>query len=144
DRNTLKATDRLILILEDDLDFARILLELVRERKFKGVVATRGNVGLSYARHYRPEAILLDMKLPVMDGDEILKQLKSDPDLRHIPVQVISGFDKRTETLTLGAFDFLQKPASRGDLMMAFDRIESFVNKKLKKLLIIEDNTTQN
>lgn len=144
DRNSLKANERLILILEDDLEFARILLELVRERKFKGVVATRGNVGLSYARHYRPEAILLDMKLPVMDGDEILKQLKSDPDLRHIPVQVISGFDKRTETLTLGAFDFLQKPASRNDLLMAFDRIESFVSKKLKKLLIIEDNTTQN
>ena len=103
----------MILIMEDDLEFSRILLDFVRERNYKGIVAAQGNTGLSYARHYKPDAILLDMKLPVMDGAEVLKHLKNDPDLRHIPVQVISGYDRRKEGMELGAFDFIRKPIGK-------------------------------
>ena len=84
------------------------------------------------------------MKLPVMDGAEVLKHLKNDPDLRHIPVQIISGYDRRKEGMELGAFDFIGKPVVSEDLKMAFDKIEDFVNRKLKKLLIVEDNEQQN
>lgn len=144
DRYNIHENDKVILIMEDDTEFSQVLLDFVRERNYKGIVAAQGNTGLSYARHYKPDAILLDMKLPVMEGTEVLKHLKNDPDLRHIPVQIISGYDKRKEGLELGAFDFIQKPVTKDDLKNAFDKIEDFVSKKLKKLLIVEDNDLQN
>lgn len=144
DRYGIHENDKVILIMEDDIEFSRILLSFVRERHYKGIVAAQGNTGLSYARYYKPDAILLDMKLPVMDGAEVLKHLKNDPDLRHVPVQVISGYDRRKEGMELGAFDFIRKPVDKTDLKNAFDKIEDFVNKKLKKLLIVEDNEQQN
>jgi len=130
--------------MEDDPDFAQVLLAFARERLYKGIIASEGNTGLSYARFYKPDAILLDLKLPVMDGADVLKQLKTDPDLRHIPVMIISGYDRKKESMELGAFDFMKKPVSKDDLQNAFTKIENFVNKKLKKLLIVEDNQQQN
>jgi CheY-like chemotaxis protein/signal transduction histidine kinase/CHASE3 domain sensor protein len=144
DRYDIHENDKIILIMEDDPEFSKVLLDFVRERNYKGIVAAQGNTGLSYARHYKPDAILLDMKLPVMDGAEVLKHLKNDPDLRHVPVQIISGYDMRKEGMELGAFDFLRKPIRTEDLKNVFDKIEDFVNKKLKKLLIVEDNEQQN
>jgi len=139
DRHNLTENDKLILIMEDDIEFSKIILDFVRERNYKGIIATQGNIGLSYARHHKPDAIILDMKLPVMDGTEVLKHLKNDPDLRHIPVQIISGYDKRKEGMELGAFDFIRKPITHNDLKNTFDKIEDFINKKLKKLLIVEE-----
>jgi len=144
DRETIGENDRVVLIIEDDVDFARILLHISRDRGCKGIVARQGNTGLSLARFYKPDAILMDMKLPVMDGADVLRQLKNDPGLRHIPVQVLSGDDRRKEGLDLGAFDFLQKPVSLADLRRAFTRMEEFSEKKLKKLLLVEDNEQQN
>ena len=144
DRYTIKENDRIILIIEDDSAFAGLLLEFFRERDYKGIIAYQGNAGLSLARYYRPDAIILDMHLPVMDGSEVLKQLKNDPDLRHIPVQIFSGYDRRKESLELGAFDFIQKPVTRTAMQQAVDKIEDFIRKKLKKLLIVEDNRQQN
>ena len=144
DRFSIRENDKVVLILEDDDTFAKMLLNFVRERGYKGIVAYFGNSGLSLARHYKPDAVILDMKLPVMDGSEVLKHLKNDPELRHIPVQIISGYDRRKEGLDLGAFDFLRKPVDIKDLQSVFDRIEEFINKSLKKLLIVEDNKEQN
>jgi CheY-like chemotaxis protein/CHASE3 domain sensor protein/putative methionine-R-sulfoxide reductase with GAF domain len=144
DRYNLQGNEKIVLIMEDDRDYAQVLLSFVRERQYKGVIAHEGNTGLSYARFYKPDAILLDMKLPIMDGAEVLKQLKSDPDLRHIPVMIVSGYDRKKEGLELGAFDFMQKPVSKIDLQRAFIKIEDFINKILKKLLIVEDNEGQN
>lgn len=144
DRFTIKESDRIVLIVEDDLLFAEVLLQFVREKGYKGILAHQGNVALSLARHYHPDAIILDMKLPVMQGTEVLKHLKNDPNLRHIPVQIISGYDHRKEGFELGAFDFIKKPISKNDLNSSFGRIEEFINRKLKKLLIVEDNRQQN
>ncbi len=144
DRNDIIESDRVILIIEDDEKFCKILLDFIHDRRYKGVIATQGNAAISYARHYKPDAILLDMKLPGMDGTEILKQLKSNPDLRHIPVQIISAYDQKKEGLELGAFDYIMKPVSTQDLQDVFEKIERFSNKKLKKLLIVEDNEQQN
>ena len=143
DRNTLNANDKIVLIIEDDLEFSKILLDFVRERNYKGIVAAQGNAGLSFARFYRPDAILLDMGLPLMNGDEILKLLKSSPDLRHIPVQIITGGDHKKVSLGLGAFSFLAKPVQQIDLQRAFDNIEGFMTKKVKRLLLVEDNDLQ-
>ena len=144
DRYSIGENDKTMLIMEDDKEFAQVLLSFGRERNYKGIIAYEGTTGLSYARYYKPDAIVLDMKLPIMDGADVLKQLKADPELRHIPVQIISGYDMKKEGLELGAFDFMQKPISKNDLESAFIRIEDFINKKLKKLLIVEDNKGQN
>jgi CheY-like chemotaxis protein/CHASE3 domain sensor protein len=144
DRNNIQANDKIILIIEDEEHFAKILLEFVHERNCKGIIALQGGTGLSFARHYKPAAIFLDMKLPVMSGEDILKQIKNDPDLRHIPIQVISAFDRKKIGMQLGAFDYLIKPITTTDLKNAFNRIEMFASKRMKKLLVIEDNEQQN
>lgn len=144
DRYGITENDKVVLVMEDDEQFAQVILEFIRDRGYKGIIAGQGNVGLSLARYYRPDAIMLDMKMPVMDGIEVLKQLKNDPGLRHVPVQIISGFDHRKESLELGAFGFLKKPISKEEMQQSFDRIEEFVRKKLKKLLIVEDDKAQN
>lgn len=144
DQHLLTEGDRKILIMEDDVEFSKILLDFVHERSYKGIIAHQGNIGLSYARHYQPDAIILDMKLPVVDGAEVLKKLKSDPDLRHIPVQIISGYDFRKSGLELGAIDFISKPVSREAFWKALDKVEHFVSRKPKKLLIIEDDVKHN
>ena len=144
DRYQVQENDKVMLIIEDDGQFARLLLDFVREKGYKGILAHQGTTGLSLARYYRPDAIILDMHLPVMDGAEVLRHLKNDPALRHIPVQVISGYDRRKEGFELGAFDFIRKPLNRQDLHDAFGRREEFITRKLKKLLIVEDNRQQN
>jgi CheY-like chemotaxis protein/HAMP domain-containing protein len=144
DRNAIHENDKTVLIMEDDIDFGKLILGFIRDRGYKGIVAQQGNTGLSYARHYKPDAIILDMKLPIMDGAEVLRQLKNDPALRHIPVQIISGYDRRKEGLELGAIDYVRKPISFEAFQKAFDRIEDFISRKLKKLLIVEDNELQN
>lgn len=144
DRHTITEHDRVILIIEDDERFAQLLLDLIRKKNYKGIIAHQGNTGLSFARHYKPDCIILDMKLAEMDGSEVLKKMKNDPELRHIPVQIISGYDRRKEGMDLGAFDFIQKPVTQADINAAIDRMQEFTNKKLKKLLIVEDNREQN
>jgi CheY-like chemotaxis protein len=144
DRFNITGNDKVILIVEDDETFAQTLLNFIRSRNYKGIISHQGNTALSYARHYKPDAIMLDIQLPVMDGVEILKHLKNDPELRHIPVQIISGHDKRREGYELGAFDYIKKPITLPALQNAFDKVERFIQKKLKKLLIVEDNESQN
>jgi signal transduction histidine kinase/DNA-binding response OmpR family regulator/CHASE3 domain sensor protein len=144
DRYKIKENDRVVLIIEDDEQFASVLLDLVRERHYKGIVAREGIAGITIARHYKPDAIVLDLMLPIMSGADVLKHLKNDPDLRHIPVQIISAMDQRKDVLDAGAFDFIQKPVSSVDLRKAFEKIENFSTKKVKRLLIVEDNEMQN
>lgn len=144
DRDDLKRDSRTILILEDDKEFAQVILDFVRQRNYKGIIAYQGNTGLNYARAYKPDAIILDMKLPIIDGEEVLRQLKNDPDLRHIPIQIISGYSKQKEAMQLGAFDFIKKPVSRDELQHAFDRLEDFANRTHKRLLVVENNREEN
>ncbi len=144
DRDDLRENNRLILIMEDDKYFAQVILAFVRERNYKGIIAHQGNTGINYARHYKPDAILLDMKLPIIDGEEVIRQLKSDPQLRHIPIQVISGYSLKKETMKLGAFDFIKKPVKKEDLQKVFERLEEFANRQYKRLLIIENNPEEN
>lgn len=144
DREIIHESDKVVLIIEDDEVFANVLLDFVRTRGYKGIAVSQGSAGISYARHYTPDAILLDLNLPVMDGIQVLKQIKNDPDLRHIPVQIISGYNQRKEGMELGAFDYVNKPITTETLQQSFDKIESFISRKLKKLLIIEDNELQN
>ncbi|HKP73550.1 MAG TPA: response regulator, partial [Pyrinomonadaceae bacterium] len=143
DRNSIFDGERVVLIVEDDLNFARILLDLAREKNFKGVVATRGDAALALARKYKPDAITLDIKLPDRDGWTVLDRLKHDPNTSHIPVHIISGEEQRQRALHLGAITHLQKPVSREDLASAFDQIAAFAERRMRRLLVVEDDEAQ-
>jgi len=99
DRDEIQQGDRVVLIVEDDAELARTELEVARERGFKGIVAQRGDSGLALAHEFKPDAIILDMKLPVMDGWTVLDHLKHHPETRHIPVHIVSAGDGRQNAL---------------------------------------------
>jgi HAMP domain-containing protein/CheY-like chemotaxis protein len=143
DRAVLDAGDRVVLIVEDDADFARTILEIARERGFKGLVALRGDTGLALAQEYRPDAIVLDMQLPVVDGWALLERLKRDPGTRHIPVHIVSGADGRQNALRAGAVAFLEKPATKERLDETFAEIASFIDRGVARLLVVEDDKAQ-
>jgi HAMP domain-containing protein/signal transduction histidine kinase/CheY-like chemotaxis protein len=140
DRNKIGAGDAVLLIIEDDPHYARILLGLARDKGFKGIVATRGSMGLSLARQFNPTAISLDIFLPDMLGWTVLNQLKLDPTTRHIPVQIVSLEEERHHGLSHGAFAYLVKEPTTESLITAFDRIKSFTAPRTKRLLIVEDS----
>jgi len=139
ERPAFKSNDRVVLIIEDDLDFARILLDISRQGKFKGMLAPDGETGLEMARRYNPSAIVLDIQMPGIDGWEVLDELKRNPRTRHIPVLLVSGADPRMG-MAMGAIAYVEKPASADDLASAFKKISSFIDRPTKQLLIIEDD----
>jgi hypothetical protein len=143
DRDDIQEGDRVVLIVEDDADLARTELEIARDRGFKGIVALRGDSGLALAHEFKPDAIILDLKLPVMDGWTVLDHLKHHPETRHIPVHIVSGGDGRTSALRAGAVAFLEKPVSKEGLVAAFGDIETFIARGVKNLLVVEDDEGQ-
>ncbi|MEG3908474.1 HAMP domain-containing protein [Microcoleus sp. w2-18bC1] len=143
DRENIETDDRVLLIIEDDVNFARILLDMAQEQGFKGLVALRSDIGLAMAREFKPTAIMLDLNLPVMDGWTVLDRLKHDPSTRHIPVHIVSVEEGRQRSLQLGAIAYLQKPVSREALSKALTDIKGFVERPVKNLLVVEDDETQ-
>ncbi|MBC8029259.1 MAG: HAMP domain-containing protein [Pyrinomonadaceae bacterium] len=143
DRNEIQSGDRIVLIVEDDVSFAGILLDLAREKGFKGLVATGGTLALALARKYKPAAITLDIRLPDRDGWTVLDRLKHDPATSHIPVHIITVEEERQRALKQGAFDHVQKPVSHEDLGKAFDEIKTFAERSVKRLLVVEDDDVQ-
>jgi HAMP domain-containing protein/signal transduction histidine kinase/DNA-binding response OmpR family regulator len=140
DRDEIDEGDQVMLIVDDDPHYARVLLGLARDKGFKGIVASRGQTALLLARQYLPTAITLDVFLPDMLGWTVLSNLKLDPATRHIPVQMLSVEDERQHGLSHGAFSYLVKPGTTEDLENAFDRIKSYVVPHKKRLLVVEDN----
>jgi CheY-like chemotaxis protein/signal transduction histidine kinase/HAMP domain-containing protein len=140
DRDAINEGDAVLLIIEDDPHYARILLGLARDKGFKGIVATRGAMGLSLARQYHPAAISLDIFLPDMLGWTVLNNLKLDPSTRHIPVQVITLEEERQHGLSHGAFSYLVKSPTTEGLEAAFERLRDYTAARTKRLLVVEDN----
>ncbi len=143
DRADIAPGDRVVLIVEDDADFARTVLGIARERGFKGLVALRGDSGLALAHELKPDAIILDLQLPVIDGTALLEQLKNHPDTRHIPVHIVSSGDGRHDALRAGAVAFLEKPVTKEGLDEVFGEISSFIDRGAKRLLVVEDDEQQ-
>ncbi|HEX3227053.1 MAG TPA: response regulator, partial [Gaiellaceae bacterium] len=144
DREDVQEGDRVVLVIEDDVTFARTVLDTSRERGFKGIVALRGDVGLALAHEYRPDAIVLDMQLPVMDGWDVLEHLKRHPATRHIPVHIVSAIDgDRTSVLRAGAVAYLEKPLEKEGLDSMLGEISSFIERDVRRLLVVEDDDTE-
>ncbi|MEX0714821.1 MAG: response regulator [Pirellulales bacterium] len=143
DRHIIQPKDRVLLIVEDDRKFAQILLEMARERSFKGVIAHNGEEGLAMAHRLTPDAVILDIQLPDMKGWAVLDRLKHDPRTRHIPVEIMSIADEVNRGLKLGALACIPKPVSKDALAEALGGIHAFLDRRVKKLLVVEDDQSQ-
>jgi HAMP domain-containing protein/signal transduction histidine kinase/DNA-binding response OmpR family regulator len=143
DRDSVAPGDSVVLIVEDDPHFARIMMAAANDKGFKVLVATRGAEALALAREHHPTAISLDIFLPDMLGWTVLSQLKQDPTTRHIPVQIVTLDEDRHHGLARGAFSFVQKPASTEGLQEAFARIKGYASPRRKRLLLVEDDEAE-
>jgi CheY-like chemotaxis protein len=112
-----------VLIVEDDVTFASILLDLAREAGLKGVISTAGSGTVAMARKLRPDAISLDLGLDDINGFVLLDLLKHDPETRDIPIHVISGVEELTSVTEMGAFGVTEKPANHLELAQVFARM---------------------
>jgi HAMP domain-containing protein/signal transduction histidine kinase/DNA-binding response OmpR family regulator len=140
DRELIQPGDTSLLIVEDDVHYARILSDLARNKGFKVLVASKGAEGLALAREYHPTAVSLDVFLPDMLGWTVLNHLKQDPATRHIPVQLLTMDEDRQHGLARGAFSFVTKPITQEGLQIALDRIKDYAAPRRKRLLVVEDD----
>jgi signal transduction histidine kinase/CheY-like chemotaxis protein/CHASE3 domain sensor protein len=140
DRDAIISEDKVILIVEDDIHFAKALLKYARMNQYKGVVVVRGDHALSAAVQYHPQAILLDVQLPVKDGWQVMDELKSNASTRHIPVHMMSVLQLERESLMKGAIDFINKPMALDKLTDVFEKIEEALQRSPQKVLIVENN----
>jgi HAMP domain-containing protein/CheY-like chemotaxis protein/signal transduction histidine kinase len=143
DRDQVSPGDPTLLIVEDDPHYARILVDLARDKGLKTLVAGRGIDALTLARQYRPTAVSLDLFLPDMLGWTVLSQLKQDPETRHIPVQIVSLDEDRQHGLARGAFGFITKPTTKEGLDAAISRLKAYAAPRRKRLLVVEDNAAE-
>ncbi|MCR5879731.1 HAMP domain-containing protein [Phenylobacterium sp. J367] len=137
DRDSVRSGDSVVLIVEDDPRFASILLSLVHESGFKGVVTGEGAAAPSLARRFGPDAIMLDIGLPDMDGLALLDLLKRTPETRHIPVHVISADDQKGLGLSMGAFGFTHKPVEREVVVSTLQGVKTFVEKAERRIVLV-------
>jgi len=143
DRENLQPDDAVLLIVEDDPHYARVLCDLARDKGFKVLVALRGAEALALAREFHPTAVSLDVFLPDMLGWTVLNHLKQDPATRHIPVQMLTLDEDRQHGLARGAFAFVTKPTSHEEIESALARIKEYSAPRRKRLLIVEDNPAE-
>lgn len=143
DREKLSGDRRIILIVEDDVPFARIVVDLAHELGFQCLVATTAEEALAVAAQYRPSAVVLDVGLPDHSGLSVLDRLKRDARTRHVPVHVVSAGDHAQTALSLGAVGYLLKPVQREQLAHAFQQLETRLEQRLRRVLIVEDDPVQ-
>ena len=143
DRLAIEPGDSILLIVEDDPHYARVMVDLAREKGFKVLVAVRGADALELAKQYQPTAVSLDVFLPDMLGWTVLSQLKQNPLTRHIPVQIITMDEDRQHGLARGAFSFVTKPTSMAGVSAALSRIKEYAKPRRKRLLVVEDDKAE-
>ena len=143
DREQITPADRVLLIVEDDPAFARIMHDRAHLQGFKTIVCSRGAPVLDLARRFQPAAITLDMRLPDTSGWILLDRLKHHVETRHIPVQIISVDSTAERGRRLGALAWLEKPANPEELDDTLGSIKSFVELPVKRVLIREDDSEE-
>ncbi len=143
DRDAIEPGQRTVLLIEDDEGFACGLRDLARERGFRCIAAGDGESGLSLAFHHRPDAIILDIGLPGMDGYAVLERLKDDPRTRPVPVHVVSAAVDEKRAIYGGAVAAMEKPVDRGQLDAALSELEAFIERSDRRLLLVEDDAIE-
>ncbi len=143
DRAAIQTGDLVLLIVEDDKQFSRILADFARDKGFKILLAQTAESGIELAQRYKPSAITLDLLLPDNDGWIVLDRIKHNPETQHIPVHVISVDEQRERSMKSGAVSYLQKPVTPESIERALEHTIDFVNRPLKNLLVVEDDANQ-
>ncbi len=143
DRGGFPFSERSVLVIEDEPQFAGILRDLAHELKYSCLIAHNADHGFDTAVQYRPDAILLDMRLPDHSGLTVLERLKENPITRHIPVHIVSVEDRKEAALQMGAIGYATKPTTREDLKEVFSRLEAKLAQKVKRILLVEDDARQ-
>jgi HAMP domain-containing protein/CheY-like chemotaxis protein/signal transduction histidine kinase len=143
DRLEIEPGDSILLVVEDDPHYARVIMDLARDKGFKVLVAARGTDALNLAQQFQPSAVSLDVFLPDMLGWTVLNQLKQNPLTRHIPVQIITLDEDRQHALSRGAFSFVTKPTTTEGVDEALSRIKEYAQARRRRLLVVEDNPSE-
>lgn len=143
DRENLQHANRIVLVIEDDATFAKILYDIAHEMQYSCLVAHSAAQGLRLAREFKPQAILLDIRLPDASGLSVLQQLKEEPDTRHIPVHAVSAANHQDAALQLGAIGYATKPKTREELKEVFFKLEEKYTQQIKRVLLVEDDARQ-
>jgi len=137
---SLVSQNNTILVIEDDPIFAETLRKTVHHKGCQCLIATTGEEGLKLARIHQPNAVLLDINLPDIDGREVFATLKKEEKTAHIPSYFISAHNAQRDTLAKGAIGYLTKPVNQGQLNEAMDQIRSLAIFPLKTVLVVEDD----
>jgi CheY-like chemotaxis protein len=143
DRGNIQSGDQTILIIDDDLQFAKQLVDMAWERQFKVLYAPTGDAGFSMADNYMPSAILMDVELPAVNGWQLLDRSKHSSKTRHIPVHIFTALDERKRGIRQGALTYHRKPVNRTVLKRLFTQVQDYVNRLTKNLLVVEDDEIQ-
>lgn len=145
DRDRIEPGDKVFLIVEDDIKFNEILLEILHKKNIKAIITTKGSNALELARKYSPQAITLDLRLGDMDGWMVIEHLKNDINTRHIPVCVITVEEDEVELMQKGVYDYICKPVTNDELEKTLDKLSLFADQKVHRLLIAmnDDNRRQ-
>jgi HAMP domain-containing protein/CheY-like chemotaxis protein len=139
----LQPGDRVLLVVEDDATFATTMLDTARAAGFKVVVAQSGLQALELSRAVKPDAITLDLGLPDLDGWVLLDRLKHDAATRHIPIHIVTGLEDERRSLRCGALGYSHKPVALDELEAGLDAVRAFVERRVKHLLVVEDDAVQ-
>jgi signal transduction histidine kinase/DNA-binding response OmpR family regulator/HAMP domain-containing protein len=140
DRANLAELDKVILLIEDDAAFARSLINHCHQRGFKCLSAASGEAGINLAGHYHPMGIILDLRLPGMDGWQVLKQLKADRQTRYIPVHIVSVMDPTPKAQRMGAIGFLHKPVTPEQIDQILLDLDNISHRSVSRILVVEDD----
>ncbi len=135
--------ERTLLVVDDDVNFAEVVAELAQGYHFKTLIAHDGETGVVMAREFKPDAIILDLGLPGIDGLEVMRQLKAEAATRDIPVHFFSGKDEKEKAMGLGAQDYLMKPVNLQQIQSTFEKLQSTTQKPFRRLLVVEDSSFQ-
>jgi signal transduction histidine kinase/DNA-binding response OmpR family regulator/HAMP domain-containing protein len=137
DRASIGPGDRTILIVENDLAFAKLLLDAARRQGFKGLVSATAAAAISLIKEYMPTIVSLDIFLPDMPGWRVLDRLKADLSTRHIPICVVSTDDSRERALSSGAIGFITKPVASTEVIdEAVGQLADYIARPRKRVCL--------
>jgi signal transduction histidine kinase/DNA-binding response OmpR family regulator/HAMP domain-containing protein len=140
DRADLAELDKVILVIEDDAAFTKSLINHCHQRGFKCLSAGSGEAGIDIARHYHPMGIVLDLRLPGIDGWQVLKKLKADKQTRYIPVHIVSVMDPTPKAQRMGAIGFLHKPVTPEQIDQILLDLDNISHRSVSRILVVEDD----
>ena len=133
--------ERVVLVIDDDPNALDLLGRTLQGAGVRVVTASDGQEALNLARTLKPAAITLDVLMPGMDGWEVLRELKGDPETREIPVIMVTMTDDRELGYALGATEFLTKPVRRDQLVQLLDR---YATQGAEKYALVVDDKAEN